>query len=48
LGLTLVEQKAGSLSKALDPVNAAFAAMGIKTKSELDDAAISAEKTLMS
>lgn len=44
LGLTLVEQKAGSLSKALDPVNAAFAAMGIKTKSELDDAAISAEK----
>ncbi|MFV5592771.1 tape measure protein [Acinetobacter junii] len=44
LGLTLVEQKAGSLSKALDPVNAAFAAMGIKTKSELDDAAMSAEK----
>lgn len=44
LGLTLVEQKAGSLSKTLDPVNAAFAAMGIKTKSELDDAAMSAEK----
>lgn len=44
LGLTLVEQKAGSLSKALDPVNAAFAAMGIKTKSELNDAAMSAEK----
>lgn len=44
LGLTLVEQKAGSLSKALDPVNAAFAAMGIKTKNELDGAATSAEK----
>ncbi|WP_151814110.1 tape measure protein [Acinetobacter junii] len=44
LGLTLVEQKAGSLSKTLDPVNAAFAAMGIKTKSELNDAAISAER----
>lgn len=44
LGLTLVEEKAGSLSKALDPVNAAFAAMGIKTKSELNDAAMSAEK----
>lgn len=44
LGLTMVEQKAGSLSKALDPVNAAFAAMGIKTKNELDSAATSAEK----
>ncbi|MEC8566702.1 MAG: tape measure domain-containing protein, partial [Pseudomonadota bacterium] len=44
VGLTLVEQKAGSLSKALDPVNAAFAAMGIKTKNELDSAATSAEK----
>lgn len=44
LGLTLVEQKAGSLSRALDPVNAAFAAMGIKTKNELDGAATSAEK----
>lgn len=35
-GLNLIEQKAGSLPKVLDPVLASFSALGIKTQDELN------------
>lgn len=39
LGLTKIEQKAAQLPAALNPVEAAFGAMGVKTKDQLDEAA---------
>ncbi|MBB4834970.1 tape measure protein [Acinetobacter schindleri] len=44
LGLTKIEQKAQQLPAALNPVQAAFAALGLKTKDQLNDAAISAQR----
>ncbi|WP_180052598.1 MULTISPECIES: tape measure protein [unclassified Acinetobacter] len=43
-GLSLIEKKAAQLPAALNPVEAAFAALGIKTKEQLNDAAISAQR----
>lgn len=39
LGLTKIEQKAQQLPAALDPVRAAFASLGLKTKDQLNEAA---------
>ncbi|MGC3818649.1 tape measure protein [Acinetobacter sp. G11] len=39
LGLTKIEQKAQQLPAVLDPVRAAFASLGLKTKDELNEAA---------
>lgn len=44
LGLSKIEQKASQLPAALNPTIAAFSALGIKTKEQLDDAAIAAQK----
>ncbi|WP_249451942.1 tape measure protein, partial [Acinetobacter indicus] len=44
LGLSLIEKKSADLPAALNPVIAAFGALGIKTKEQLDDAAIAAQK----
>lgn len=44
LGLSKIEQKASQLPAALNPTIAAFNALGIKTKEQLDDAAIAAQK----
>lgn len=44
LGLSKIEQKASQLPAALNPVQAAFAALGLKTKEQLNDAAIAAQK----
>lgn len=44
LGLTKIEEKAKQLPAALNPVQAAFAALGIKTKDQLNDAAESAKR----
>lgn len=44
LGLSKIEQKASQLPAALNPVLAAFAALGLKTKDQLNDAAISAQR----
>lgn len=43
LGLTKIEQKAAQLPDALNPAQAAFNAMGIKTQEQLDSAAQSAQ-----
>ncbi|WP_257224446.1 tape measure protein [Acinetobacter sp. YH12254] len=43
-GISLIEKKAAQLPAALNPVEAAFAALGIKTKEQLNDAAISAQR----
>lgn len=44
LGLSKIEQKASQLPAALNPTIAAFSALGIKTKEQLNDAAIAAQK----
>ncbi|WP_257224268.1 tape measure protein [Acinetobacter sp. YH16042] len=44
LGLTKIEQKAKQLPVALNPVQAAFSALGIQTKEQLNDAATSAQR----
>ncbi|HRO77118.1 MAG TPA: tape measure protein [Acinetobacter towneri] len=44
LGLSKIEQKGGQLPAALEPAIAAFSALGIKTKEQLNDAAIAAQK----
>ncbi|MFV5465534.1 tape measure protein [Acinetobacter towneri] len=44
LSLSKIEQKASQLPAALNPTIAAFSALGIKTKEQLDDAAIAAQK----
>ncbi|WP_373684960.1 tape measure protein [Acinetobacter sp. YH12072] len=44
LGLSKIEQKANQLPAALNPVLAAFAALGLKTKDQLNDAADSAKR----
>ncbi|WP_257223743.1 tape measure protein [Acinetobacter sp. YH12140] len=44
LGLTKIEQKARQLLAALNPVQAAFSALGIQTKEQLNDAATSAQR----
>ncbi|WP_180158896.1 tape measure protein [Acinetobacter sp. YH01026] len=44
LGLSKIEQKASQLPAALNPAIAAFSALGIKTKEQLNDAAIAAQK----
>lgn len=44
LGLTKIEEKAKQLPAALNPVQAAFAALGIQTKDQLNDAAESAKR----
>lgn len=44
LGLTKIEQKAKQLPAALNPVQAAFSALGIQTKEQLNDAATSAQR----
>lgn len=44
LGLSKIEKKATQLPEALNPAIAAFAALGIKTKEQLNDAAIAAQK----
>lgn len=44
LGLSKIEQKASQLPAALNPVQAAFAALGLKTKEQLNDAAIAAQR----
>lgn len=43
LGLSRIEQKASQLPSILNPVQAAFAAMGVKTQEQLDLAAQSAQ-----
>ncbi|WP_151985004.1 tape measure protein [Acinetobacter radioresistens] len=43
-GLSLIEKKAAQLPAVLNPVEAAFASLGIKTKEQLSDAAISAQR----
>lgn len=43
LGLSKIEQKASQLPNILNPVQAAFAAMGVKTQEQLDLAAQSAQ-----
>lgn len=44
LGLSKIEQKANQLPAALNPAIAAFNALGIKTKDQLNDAAVAAQK----
>jgi tape measure domain-containing protein len=44
LGLGKIEQKARQLPEALNPVLAAFNALGIQTKDQLNDTAIAAQK----
>ena len=44
LGLSKIEQKAKQLPAALNPVQAAFSALGIQTKEQLNDAATSAQR----
>ena len=44
IGLGLIEKKGAQLPAALNPTIAAFNALGIKTKEQLNDAAISAQK----
>lgn len=44
LGLSKIEQKANQLPAALNPTIAAFNALGIKTKDQLNDAAVAAQK----
>lgn len=44
LGLIKIEQKASQLPAALNPTIAAFSALGIKTKEQLNDAATAAQK----
>lgn len=44
LGLTKIEQKAQQLPAALNPVQAAFASLGIKSKEQLNEAAESAKR----
>jgi tape measure domain-containing protein len=44
LGLSKIEQKAKQLPAALNLVQAAFSALGIQTKEQLNDAAISAQR----
>ncbi|WP_347460616.1 tape measure protein [Acinetobacter sp. ANC 7454] len=44
LGLSKIDQKAAQLPAALNPVQAAFAALGIKTREQLEAAAESAQK----
>lgn len=46
LGLSKVEEKARQLPAVLNPVQAAFAALGIQTKEQLNGAAVSAQKVL--
>lgn len=43
-GLNLIEQKAGSLPKVLDPVLTSFSALGIKTQDELNSIADLSQK----
>ncbi|UNT44412.1 tape measure protein [Acinetobacter sp. LUNF3] len=43
LGLSKIEQKIGQLSEILNPTQAAFNAMGVKTQEQLDSAAHSAQ-----
>jgi len=45
LGLSKVEEKARQLPAILNPVQAAFAALGIQTKEQLNGAAVSAQKS---
>lgn len=45
LGLSKVEEKARQLPAVLNPVQAAFAALGIQTKEQLNGAAVSAQKS---
>lgn len=44
LGLSLIEEKAAGLPDILNPAQAAFNSFGIKTKQQLNDAAVSAQK----
>lgn len=44
LGLSKIEQKASQLPATLNPTIAAFSALGIKTKEQLNDAATAAQK----
>lgn len=43
-GLSLIEKKGAQLPAALNPAIAAFNALGIKTKDQLNDAAVAAQK----
>ncbi|MCX0332278.1 phage tail tape measure protein, partial [Acinetobacter radioresistens] len=45
LGLSKVEEKARQLPAVLNPVQGAFAALGIQTKEQLNGAAVSAQKS---
>jgi len=45
LGLSKIEEKARQLPAVLNPVQAAFAALGIQTKEQLNGAAVSAQKS---
>lgn len=45
LGLSKIEEKARQLPAVLDPVQAAFAALGIQTKEQLNGAAVSAQNS---